>query len=268
MTLVAAMGHLARDVVAGAAPRPGGGAFYAARALAHLGKTARISASCAAEDRALLLPPLEAFGFDVTWHESSTTTSYSFHYEGERRVMWLDAVGDPWTPVQAVGAAGDATWIDVCALTRTDFPAETLAALADEGRQLLIDAQGLVRTATIGPLHTDGDIGEVLHHFAVLKLDDEEAETLVGSTDPLALHALGVPEVLLTLGSRGSWVVTPDRVEHVPAVDVERSVDPTGAGDTYLATYLVRRADGAEPVEAARLAAETVSAFLATPPTV
>jgi sugar/nucleoside kinase (ribokinase family) len=261
------MGHLTRDVVAGAAPRPGGGVFYAARALAHLGATARISASCAAEDRPLLLPPLETFGFDVTWHESSTTTSYSFHYEGDRRVMWQDAVGDPWTPAQAVDAAGDASWIDVCALTRTDFPAETLAALADEGRLLLVDAQGLVRTATVGPLQTDGDVGAVLHHFEVLKLNDEEAVTLVGTSDPLELRALGVPEVLLTLGSQGSWVITPELVERVSAVEVDGPVDPTGAGDTYSVAYLVRRAHGAEPVEAARLAAETVSAFLAAPPT-
>jgi sugar/nucleoside kinase (ribokinase family) len=58
--------------------------------------------------------------------------------------------------------------------------------------------------------------------------------------------------------------VTPDLVEHVPSVPVEGDVDPTGAGDTYSVTYLVRRAAGAEPVEAARGAAETVSALLAS----
>jgi sugar/nucleoside kinase (ribokinase family) len=179
--------------------------------------------------------------------------------------MRQDAVGDPWTPAVAVGAAGDARWVDVCALTRTDFPPETLAALAGEGRQLLVDAQGLVRTAALGPLHTDGDIGEVLSHFEVLKLNEEEAETLVGSADPEGLRALGVPEVLLTLGSQGSWVVTPGFAEHIPAVEIGGPVDPTGAGDTYSVIYLVQRAEGAEPVEAARVAAETVSAILAMP---
>jgi sugar/nucleoside kinase (ribokinase family) len=265
MTHVAAIGHLTRDVVAGAAPRPGGGVFYAARALARLGTSARVAASCAAEDRPALFSPLQVLGLDVTWHESSATTAYSFHYEGDRRVMWQDAVGDPWTPEHAVGAAGDAPWVDVCALARTDFPPETLAALAGEGRQLLVDAQGLVRTARIGPLSTDGDVGDVLHHFEVLKLNDEEAVTLVGSADPEGLRALGVPEVLLTLGSQGSWVITPELAEHVQAVEVGGPVDPTGAGDTYSVIYLVQRAEGAEPVEAARVAAETVSAILAMP---
>lgn len=263
MSAIAALGHLTRDVVAGAEPRPGGGVFYATRALARLGADAHAEASCSAEHRAALVPPLEAFGLPVRWHASSTTAEYSFHYEGDRRVMLQDAVGDPWTPDQAVAAAGDAPWVDVCALSRTDFPPETLAALAADGRRLLVDLQGLVRTATIGPLHTDEHIGEVLRHVEMLKLNDEEAETLVGSAQPERLHALGVPEVIMTLGSQGAWVVTPDLVEHVPAVPVEGSHDPTGAGDTYSVTYLVQRAAGAEPVEAARVAAATVSAFLA-----
>jgi sugar/nucleoside kinase (ribokinase family) len=180
--------------------------------------------------------------------------------------MSQDAVGDPWTPEQAVEAAADAVWIDVCALTRTDFPPETLAALAAAGgRRLLVDLQGLVRTPTIGPLHRDGHIGDVLHYIDVLKLNDDEAKALVGNAEPETLQGLGVPEVILTLGSQGAWVVMPDLIEHVTAVPVEGDVDPTGAGDTYSVTYLVQRTAGAEPVEAARIAAATVSEFLASP---
>jgi sugar/nucleoside kinase (ribokinase family) len=264
MSQIAAIGHLTRDVVAGAAPRPGGGVYYAARALARLGADALVCASCSAEHRPELLPPLESFGLPVTWLESSTTTEYAFHYEGDRRIMRQESVGDPWTPARALAGAGDAPWVDVCALTRSDFPPETLAALTADRRRLLVDLQGLVRTADLGPLRTDAEIGGVLGHVDVLKLNDEEAETLVGSADPHALQALGVPEVILTLGSQGAWVVTPASVEHVPAVPVAGPVDPTGAGDTYSVTYLVQRAAGAEPLEAARVAAATVSAFLAS----
>jgi len=265
VTELAVIGNLSRDVVAGGEPRPGGGVFWSTRALALLGAHAVVSAACSAGDRPLLLPPLEAFGLPVTWHDSSSTTAYSFHYEGDRRIMWQDAVGDPWTPEQAVTAAADAVWVNVCALTRTDFPRQTLAALADDGHRLLVDLQGLVRTPTIGQLQTDEHIGDVLGYVDVLKLNDEEAETLVGSAEPEKLKSLGVPEVILTLGSRGAWIVTPDLIEHVPAVPVDGPVDPTGAGDSYSITYLVGRAEGAEPVEAARVAAATVSAFLATP---
>jgi sugar/nucleoside kinase (ribokinase family) len=263
MTLIAVLGHLSRDVVEGGPPRPGGGVFYATRALSRLGADARATASCSAEDRVALMEPLKAFGLPVSWRESSVTTAYSFHYEGERRIMWQDAVGDPWSAEEAVAAAAGSAWVDVCALTRTDFPPETLAALASDGRQLLVDLQGLVRTAAMGPLHTDAEIGDVLHHVEILKLNGEEAEILVGSAEPHRLHGLGVPEVLLTLGSQGAWVVTPDLVEYVPAAPVDRDVDPTGAGDTYSVAYLVRRAAGAEPVEAARDATATVADLLA-----
>jgi sugar/nucleoside kinase (ribokinase family) len=265
MTTIATMGHVTRDVVSGGEPRPGGGVFWSARALARLGADATVHASCSAAHRPAVLPPLEAFGLPVTWYESSTTTEYSFHYEGERRVMSQDAVGDPWPADRAATAAADAMWVDVCALTRSDFPPETLAALAENGRRLLVDLQGLVRTPTIGPLQTDAHIGDALRHVEVLKLNDEEAVTLVGSADPERMRGLGVPEVILTLGSQGAWVVTPERLELVRAVPVDGEVDPTGAGDTYSATYLVQRAAGADPVEAARAAAETVAAFLASP---
>ena len=54
----------------------------------------------------------------------------------------------------------DATWVHVGALVRTDFPTETLAALATAERRLLVDAQGLVRTPALGPLRTNGQIGD------------------------------------------------------------------------------------------------------------
>ena len=98
VTTIAALGHITRDVVEGAEPRPGGGVFYAARALARLGADAHIEASCSAEHRPDLLPPLEAFGLPVTWHESSTTTRVQLPLRGRaadhvagRRRRSLDA---------------------------------------------------------------------------------------------------------------------------------------------------------------------------------
>ncbi|MGH7541250.1 MAG: carbohydrate kinase family protein, partial [Gemmatimonadota bacterium] len=152
--------------------------------------------------------------------------------------------------------------VHVGALVRTDFPVETLAALAADGRRLLVDAQGLVRRADLGPLHTDGDVGDALSHVSILKLNDEEAETLVGSAAPEALQALGVPEVILTLGSKGSCVITQHEIVDVPAREVVGRVDPTGAGDTFSAAYLTARAAGLDPVAAAERATETVAAFL------
>jgi sugar/nucleoside kinase (ribokinase family) len=263
VTALAVVGNLALDVVDGGHPRPGGTVLYSARTLARLGADACVGAACAARDRDLLVDPLEKLGLPVAWHESATTTSYAFRYEGERRLMRQEAVGDPWRATEAVAAIGDAEWIHVGALVRSDFPEATLAALAEGGRRLLVDAQGLVRTPALGDLRTDAAIGNALRHIAILKLNDEEAQTLVGRAAPEAVRSLGVPEVVLTLGSRGSWVVTPTATGSVPAPDIAVAVDPTGAGDVYSAAYLAARSAGGEPVEAARSATEVVAEFLA-----
>jgi hypothetical protein len=167
MTRIAVLGNLTRDVVAGGAPRPGGAVFYSARALARIGADARVAVSCARNDWAVLAPHVEEFPLPVAWYESPTTTAYSFHYDGDRRIMRQEAVGEPWSAGRAVEAVGDSRWIHVGALVRTDFPDETLAALAGEERRLLVDAQGLVRTASLGPLQTDGDVGDALRHVHI-----------------------------------------------------------------------------------------------------
>jgi sugar/nucleoside kinase (ribokinase family) len=262
LSRIAAIGHLSRDVVARGEPRPGGPVFYAARALADLATSAHIAASCSAAHREELLPPLERLGLPVRWFESSKTTQYSFEYEGEQRNMRQTAVGDPWSPAQAVEAVRDARWVHVGALTRTDFPEETLAALASQGRTLLIDAQGLVRRPTLGPLEMDSGVGAALEFVTILKLSEEESGPLVGSAAPEDLRALGVPEVLLTLGSRGSFVVTPEVIEHVEAHEVPTARDPTGAGDTFAAAYLAARALGDDPVAAAHEATAAAANLL------
>jgi sugar/nucleoside kinase (ribokinase family) len=254
---LAAIGNLARDVVEGQAPRPGGAAFYAARAFARIGADARIVARCGALDESLLRPQLEAFGVPVAFRAGERTAAFRFHYDGDHRVMHVEGIGDPWTRADVTewveDGLGDARWIQVGALLRTDFVAGTLAALGEGGRHLLVDAQGLVRLAQVGPLRRDADVApDVFATLAALKLNEDEARILVGSVEPVELRKLGVPEVVVTLGSAGALVVTASAAEHIAPVPIEDVVDPTGAGDSFSAAYVHARAEGADPVEAAR----------------
>jgi len=263
---VAILGNLSVDRVAGAAPRPGGGVYYGAVGARRLGVDARVAARCAEGERAVALAPLERIGLPVAFEPADETTRFSFHYEGEQRVMEVDAIGDPWTPGDITGwaarALAGAGWVHVGALLRSDFAAVTLRAAAAGGRKLLVDAQGLLRCAETGPLRRDADIDpSLLASVHVLKLSEDEAQLLAGGLDPASLRALGVPEVVLTLGSEGSVVVTADGEERVPADHVP-GVDPTGAGDMYAVGYLAARAGGAPPGEAARKAGALVTALL------
>jgi sugar/nucleoside kinase (ribokinase family) len=96
----------------------------------------------------------------------------------------------------------------------------------------------------------------------MLKLAEEEALALAGSLEPQALRGLGVPEVLVTFGARGSLVVAGSRVERIAARTLPGTVDPTGAGDAYCIAYLDSRAAGHGPVSAGRRASALVSGLL------
>jgi sugar/nucleoside kinase (ribokinase family) len=256
---LAVIGNLARDVVDGQPPRVGGAPYYAARALRAIACPARIVTKSAEADRGLVRT-LVSVGVPVTWLPSPATSAFSFSYEGDDRSMTIEALGEPWTPEQAT-AVGRAAWVHAAPLARSDFPPETLAALA-RGRRLSLDGQGLVRVPETGPLRLDGDFDRtLLRHVRVLKLAEQEAEVL-GALEEGGLRALGVPEIVVTLGSRGSLVWAGTRLEHVPAVAVRSRVDPTGAGDVFAVAYLWARHVGEEPVPAARRAASVVSDVL------
>ena len=257
---LAVVGSLALDRIGGRPPRIGGCPFYAARALRVLGTHAVVVAKCAAPDRRLLLPPLVRLGLPVTWQDSTATAAFSMAYDGDRRRMTVEAVADPWTPDQ-VRLPGT-RWVHVAPLARTDFPPETLAALA-RGRRLSLDGQGLVRPGRTGPLELDADYDPaLLHSVSILKLAEEEAEMLVEGFDERALRHLGVPEIVVTLGWRGCIVFADGIAELVRARRVP-SADPTGAGDAFAAAYLAARSRGNLPTAAARRAAALVADLLA-----
>jgi sugar/nucleoside kinase (ribokinase family) len=225
-----------------------------------LGRPALVAVKAADADRRRLLPPLVRLGLPVLWRAGASTATFAFSYDGDRRTMLVEELGPSWTADDLRGLER-VEWVHVGALARSDFPAATLAALARGRRRVALDGQGLARPERPGPLVLDGDYDpEVLRHVSVLKLAEDEALTLVGEPDQDSLRSLGVAEVVVTLGSRGSLVLADGRLEAVPTRPVEG--DPTGAGDSFLAAYLVSRAAGYAPVASARRATAVVAGLL------
>ncbi len=253
MPQLALVGNLSRDLVDDAPPRIGGAPFYAAHAWHQLDARGIIYTRCGPKERTAYTQRLTALGLPVVLLEGRTTTSFSFYYDGDVRVMTVELPGDCWTPADAevVPAGG---WVHVAPLLRSDFPAETVAAFA-QGRHLSLDGQGLVRVPEPGPLRLDSNYDPaLLDHVQILKLAEEEAE-VVGAVDKL-----DVPEVLVTYGERGSRVYVDGRMEDVGAWPV--AADPTGSGDAFSAAYLAGRSQGLTPVPAARRATKVVEAML------
>ncbi|HKB92744.1 MAG TPA: PfkB family carbohydrate kinase [Gaiellaceae bacterium] len=229
-------------MIAGRAPRIGGGPWHAGRALAALGADARVIAKCGEPEATAYARELEALGLPFDLVVGETTTAFSFSYdESGVRTMHVDALGEPWREEEL--HLDGVEWLQVVPLLRSQVDLELI-----EVPHVLLDAQGLVRVPALGPLRLDDDFDRAqLRHLSMLKLADEEA-AVVGDVD--------VPEVIVTHGVRGATV----NGVHVQAEPVE--CDPTGAGDMFAAAYLVARAGGADPVAAARGATSVVAELL------
>ena len=253
--MIALLGNLARDLLPGSPPRVGGGPFHGARALQRLRVPARVVARCAEVDRETLLPPLVRLGTPVRYVPGGSTATFGIAYDGDRRTMQVEAIGDSWSPRDVPVLPPAVRWVHVSPLARSDFPADTLAAIGTR-RRLSLDGQGLVRASRLGPLELDGDFDRaMLRHVWVLKLADEEAEA-VGD-----VASLPVREVLVTHGSRGSTLYLGGRCEEIPAWPID--ADPTGAGDAFMTAYIAARDAGFGPTGAARSATAVVAALLA-----
>lgn len=253
--MIALLGNLARDFLPGVPPRTGGAPLHAARALKRLDVRARIYPRCAEADRAELLPPLVALGTSVHYIPGEHTACFEISYDGDRRRMTVCGLGDTWLPDDLPDLPAETKWVHVAPLARTDFPAETLAAVA-RGRRLSLDGQGLVRPGRLGELELDADFDpELLRHVWVLKLSEEEAEVI---GDPFALP---VRELLLTHGPRGATIGWNGRREHIGAFELDTD-DPTGSGDAFCIAYLASRSAGLTPPAAARRATAVVAAVL------
>ena len=93
----------------------------------------------------------------------------------------------------------------------------------------------------------------------------DDAHLLTGLSQPDAIVdfylKMGAGLVALTLGAKGALVATPDRREFIASIPV-KSVDATGAGDTFGGAFLARLAAGDDAFTAARFA--NIAAALST----
>src|SRR5262249_19347318 len=159
---------------------PGGCPSFAGETFRRIGEQGQIVTRFAERDRALFEPLLGTLETPVTLLAAETTSGFSLDYVGEERLMGVTGIGETWVPGDAAALAPDVSWVHVAPLLRSDFPPETLAALAD-GRRLSLDGQGLVRAPRIGPLTSDAAFDRaVLTSVTTLKLSEEEARMVAG----------------------------------------------------------------------------------------
>ncbi len=243
------VGHTVIDTVVsadgGESRRLGGSPLYARRALEAAGAEYVVVTRGADPGDAVVIPGGPAYDSRLD------------HRTGTRQV--LARFGLPFSPedVEAfvLPAVAGCGWLHLGSQGASDFPAETIAALAGAGHRLCLDGQGPARGAEPGPVRLRPFPPESIAGVAILKLNHREAVAAAGERlDAGALLGLGAPEVCVTMGGDGVVTATAAGVVFVPGTGAGAYADPTGAGDCFTAAYVLARARGAPPAEAAATA--------------
>lgn len=261
---ICCIGHITKDKIV--TPNrtvymAGGTSFYFSYAINQLPKDVTFSLVTAMDptEKEPVEKMLKA-GIDVSMNASRNTVFFENIYgenQNERKQRVL-AKADPFTIQQLEHV--DAKVFHLGSLLADDFPTEVVEYLSRKGR-VSIDVQGYlreVRDKKVYPIDWKEKL-KVLKHTYYLKVNETEMETITGLKDAheaaKLIHAWGVTEVIITLGSEGSLVYVDDKFYEIPAYPPHEVVDATGCGDTYSAGYLYKRLQGATPTEAGKFAA-------------
>jgi len=133
--------------------------------------------------------------------------------------------------------------------------------LAAAGMRVCVDAQGLARGPDPGPVVLRRFSPAAVAGAAAVKLNRSEADAQ--EVEPVDLQVqLGVDELLVSDGPAGATVVTAGWADSAAAGPLIYA-DPTGAGDSLTALYLLGRTTGQPPRIALSGAVELVDRLYA-----
>ena len=102
------------------------------------------------------------------------------------------------------------------------------------------------------------DIAELLPYIDYIFPNEAEISLLTGENDPYRnaeiLLEMGVKTAVIKCGEKGCIVGDKKGIFSVPAVSIEKCVDTTGAGDTFVSGFLWGLSEGMEVLECAKFA--------------
>lgn len=262
MVDICCIGHITLDKVvnpSGQVHMPGGTSFYFSHAMANLDIRYNL-VTAIAESEKHIVSDLRAAGISVNALSSSNTVYFENIYgvnQDSRRQRVLQKA-EPFDMASFLEV--DAGIYHLGPLLGDDIPLSLIKYLSAKG-VVSLDVQGFLRfVKDEDVLATDWfEKTEALPYVDILKANDAELAVLTGCDDiregAMIIAALGVNEVIVTLGSKGSLIYTGGVFYEIPAYTPDQVVDATGCGDTYMAGYLYKRAKNFDCVEAGKFGA-------------
>jgi sugar/nucleoside kinase (ribokinase family) len=138
------------------------------------------------------------------------------------------------------------------------LPGLDAEALADRFARAKADgAWTVLDVATPGPGDYLRHLQPVLPFTDVFLPNTDEATLILGESDPIrqarAFHDLGAKRVVVTMGERGSIVISDALQAHLGAYPIDY-VDGTGGGDSFDAGYIAGLIEGLAEIDCLKLA--------------
>ena len=273
MSKVCVVGHVTSESIVVDGHRSnltvGGTGFFSSFAYRKLGLDTTLVTKVADNDRGNLLTKLENTGVTIRCLDSPETLQFENIYpssDSNLRLQSISGFAQPLTTDDLVDVFADVFHLGP--LAAGDIEPPLFEQLATRGT-VALDGQGLLRLRQPGQvvLQMAPTIRNLVQHVRILKADTEEARLLTGcnsTRDALTeLQSWGPSEILITDGSRGSSICSPEGIWEIPAYHPTAVVDPTGCGDTYLAGYVTARLKGLSPHQSAHIGAAAASHKLA-----
>lgn len=192
----------------------------------------------------------------VDREHASGVALISVNAEGENSIVVASGANMALGRGHIDRAAGEIRAADVV-LMQLEVPVSTVAYAAE-----VAAAAGVPVILNPAPAPTEPLGAELLSRLEAITPNRSEAARISGIevTDigsarraAEAIHAMGVRNVIITLGGEGSLMYDGVHFEHVEAVRVE-AVDTTAAGDTFNGVLACCMAEGRTLAEAARMA--------------
>lgn len=221
---------------------PGGAVLYAGVAAANLGSEVRIVGNVGPDYPPGVLKWLRSCHVNTAGirETSDQTTRFRIEYRNERRQLWVLASGSkirlvPKTKGNIAHLGAVFGEIDPSVVGRIRAKCNFLSA----------DLQGFLRASK-----RDKRVKNVRRKLALLyrscdlvKASFSEVQTQLDISEPEdavdALLRRGPSFAMVTLGSKGSIIGSADRSRYlIPAFHDPETVDPTGAGDVLIGSWL------------------------------
>lgn len=247
---VCVIGHITKDIIKiGNIKKeiPGGSAYYVSIALKTLGLKPFVITKLSENDK-YLFDELRKHQIPFILRKSKNTTIFENIYKKDVRIQKVTSVASPFEIKDLPNIKVRMFYLGP--LTKNDFSLEIFEHLGSSGYRVALDVQGFLRKIDKNEVKMEKwGKKEVFSYVEILHADEIESRILSEEEDvekaAKKLAQFGPKEVIITLGKKGSFIFAKGKSFFIPPLKT-KVVDPTGCGDTYMASYIYKRLTSSE----------------------